>query len=235
MIWTAFLIGLLGSAHCIGMCGPIALALPVPASVNRYVGIALYNAGRISLYTLLGLLLGGIGHLVVIAGFQQFLSIVGGICLLLLTLFYLIGKKSIGNIVVLTRSISFLKRITGEYLKRFSLSSLFVIGFLNGLLPCGMVYMAVIGAITTGSILQGGLYMLLFGLGTAPAMMMVAILKNNVSFSLRQRLRKILPYSIGVVGLLLVFRGLNLGVPYLSPALSHENKAGCCTTTVKCH
>lgn len=234
MIWTAFLIGLIGSAHCLGMCGPIALALPVPATVNRFVGIAVYNAGRISLYTLLGLALGSVGHLIVMAGFQQFLSIAGGICLLLLTIIYLLGNQSFGSIGVLSRAVALLKRITAKYLNRFSLTSLFVIGFLNGLLPCGMVYMAVIGAVTTGSIWSGGLYMFLFGLGTAPAMMMVGLLKNSVSFTLRQRLRKILPYSIAVVGLLLVFRGLNLGVPYLSPEFSHANKAGCCTT-VKCH
>lgn len=228
MIWPAFLIGILGSIHCIGMCGPIALALPIEQGKNRFWGITLYNLGRIITYGLFGFLFGSFGSLFVIAGLQQFLSITAGITLLTIVIIPFIGS-SVTITSPLNRAMFSLKAALGFYLKKYSSLSLFTIGLLNGLLPCGLVYIAVVGAIATGNAITGSGYMMLFGLGTAPAMFLMSFYKNNLPATWRLRLIKILPVTVCLIGLMLIFRGLNLGVPYLSPKISSEDP-----TTSRC-
>ncbi len=235
MIWPAFVIGLAGSMHCLGMCGPIALALPIPADTNRYGGIALYTFGRIITYGFLGLLFGSFGSLFALAGLQQGLSIAAGVAMLLLVLFPMLKNNRLFRLNGFSRLLTPLKIALSVHLKKHSLFSLFAIGILNGLLPCGLVYVAVIAAVATGTTFGGAFFMMLFGLGTAPAMFLLSVFGNSISQPLRTKLSKGLPYAAGMLGILLVLRGLNLGIPYVSPVLSSGHlKATQCCTQAKC-
>jgi sulfite exporter TauE/SafE len=108
--------------------------------------------------------------------------------------------------------------------------SMLLVGILNGLLPCGVVYIALTGALATGSALTGMGYMALFGLGTLPLMLTISLAGNMVSLSFRKTLGKLTPYVMIFFATLLILRGLNLGIPYISPKLSND-----ITVTKKCH
>jgi uncharacterized protein len=229
---AAFTIGIIGSLHCIGMCGPIALSLPLgnKTKQQRTGGILLYNAGRIFTYSLLGLLFGSFGKLFFMAGLQQVLSIaVGGLILIYLIIparfFTRDTPSSLGLFVFkIKNKLSELFRKKGNHI-------LFLIGLLNGLLPCGLVYVALAGATATGSEVKGALFMFSFGLATAPVMFMVAFLKNYITANARGIIRKSFPYLTAGMAILLVLRGLNLGIPYISPEMHKEKKEfmSCCT------
>ncbi len=221
MVWSAFLIGLFGSFHCIGMCGPIALALPVQkdSRVKLIIGRILYNVGRAITYGIIGILFGLIGQSLSLAGFQQSVSIVAGVLILLMVIlpskysqkFYLL-KPAYGFT-------NFLKRKFGVLLKQKSVMSVFLIGILNGFLPCGLVYIAVAGAIATGNYLEGAIYMFVFGLGTLPIMLAVSLAGNFISLNVRRRVNKMIPAFLVVLGILFILRGMNLGIPYVSPKI----------------
>ena len=110
-----------------------------------------------------------------------------------------------------------LKKALGQLFAVRSFSSLFFIGLLNGLLPCGLVYMAIAGAIGTGEVVLGSLYMIMFGLGTIPMLLSIAIAGNLLNAALRQKINRLIPVLVVVVGIFFVLRGLSLGIPYLSP------------------
>ena len=99
-------------------------------------------------------------------------------------------------------------------------SSLFTIGVLNGLLPCGFVYVGIAGAVSTVNWLTGALYMTMFGLGTFPVMFATAVFGKIINVNLKRRVSKLIPVFAVVLALLFILRGLNLGIPYLSPKYS---------------
>jgi uncharacterized protein len=233
MLYTAFLLGLMGSLHCVGMCGPIVLALPVPADSNRTVAILLYNLGRILTYSVIGLAFGFLGQAFVLAGFQQFLSIASGIVILLLVFFQVYGYKSAFTATWTGFVSANIQKKFSFLLKERTYSSLFFIGMLNGLLPCGLVYIALAGATATGNVLGGSLYMALFGLGTAPAMFAIGYFRHLITSNWRFNLRRLVPISVGCMALLLIIRGLNLGIPYVSPTM--KSSKGHCCTKIQCH
>jgi uncharacterized protein len=233
MIWTGFIFGLLNSFHCLGMCGPIALSLPVPEHSNRALAVALYNLGRISTYSLIGLLFGAAGEAISIFGFQQYLSIACGIAMLLFIVLPFIGiypDRHLGGFSVMGNK---LKSYFNSLFRQRSLIALFFIGILNGLLPCGVVYLALAGAAATGSSMNGAFYMAAFGLGTIPVMGFVAYYKNKQNL-LGINFNKLIPVFTIATAVLLILRGMNLGIPYVSPTLT-EHKVSCCSTTAKCH
>ena len=220
MLYTAFLFGLLSSFHCVGMCGPIAMMLPVSHDnpTRKAFQVATYHLGRLSSYTFLGLLFGIFGRGLYLAGFQQNLSIFIGIAILLVVI---IPERLIASWTFAQPIYMFLGRAKsklGQQFKKSSFGSLFTIGILNGLIPCGMVYVAIFGAIGMQNEVYGMLYMLLFGLGTIPLMTAVVYLKAFISLSLRNKINKIIPYVAVVVGILFILRGLGLGIPYVSPS-----------------
>ena len=230
LLIAAFSLGVLGSFHCVGMCGPIALSLPVHHLnfQGRTVGILLYNVGRALTYSILGGFLGALGMGVIIAGYQQALSISLGIVLLFCATFPFWKNNGFFN-VSFPRIAHWLKARFSYLLKKRSFSALFAIGIINGLLPCGLVYMALAGAAATGDILLGALFMAVFGLGTLPAMFGVTLF-SSLSFAFRKRMQHIAPVIAGLMACLLILRGLGLGIPYVSPKLSHSNNAehSCC-------
>jgi len=226
--WTAIALGFLGSFHCVGMCGPIALALPINQNslLSKVAGVLIYNFGRMVTYALFGELFGLVGQSFVIAGYQQALSITLGIALLIMVL---LPNQLVVRFKITSTIYSFIGKIKqqlGSLFKKKSYSSLFFIGTLNGLLPCGLVYLGITGAIATGSSLQGSLFMALFGLGTFPAMIVLSLLGNTISINFRSKIRKAVPAFVVVMALLLILRGMNLGIPYVSPQMS-ATKAVC--------
>jgi hypothetical protein len=222
LILSAFSLGFLGSFHCIGMCGPIALALPVQhlQGARRLGGILLYNAGRITTYTLLGLLFGWLGRQFYLGGLQQWLSIVlGGLLLLMAVLRYLPGRR-FGMAAQFGKLTAGTRQLLGMLLQRQRFSTLYAIGFLNGLLPCGLVYLGIAGAVATVHIYQGALFMAVFGAGTVPAMAAITASRQLITLQARNRVKRLIPVVIAVMGLLLIVRGMNLGIPYVSPVMS---------------
>lgn len=219
MLFSAIIFGLLGSFHCIGMCGPIAFMLPVDRQnpVKRFFQIASYHLGRLFTYSLIGLLFGFLGKGFYFFGFQQQLSIIVGVLMILVIVFpkilqRLSVSKKISTIILK------IKNGLGKELKKKNNDTFFTMGFLNGFLPCGLVYMAVFGAITMSNAFKGSLYMFLFGLGTVPLMTAFVYLGNFTKGNFRQKIQKAIPIMVVFIGFLFIIRGLGLGIPYVSPA-----------------
>lgn len=228
---AAFTMGVIGSFHCVGMCGPLALALPLKddSLFSKFTGSLLYNSGRIVTYSLFGLAAGSIGQGFSFFGIQQWLSIVAG---LLIALFVIIPKvflKRGGEKNIAANFFIQLRQIFGKLFFKKSQSTLFAIGFLNGLLPCGLVYLAMAGAVATGYIANAVLFMAAFGAGTLPVMWSIAFWGNFINVSIRQRIRSTYPYMMVMMACLLILRGMGLGIPYVSPAENvAAKKISCC-------
>lgn len=233
MLLSAFVLGILGSFHCIGMCGPIAFMLPVDRTnaIKKASQIAIYHIGRLLSYAIIGLIFGLIGKSLNLFGFQQQLSIAIGILMIVLVLIpqHKLNKYSISRPVY--KGISKVKSALGSALKRRTADTFLTIGFLNGFLPCGLVYMAVFGAITEAKALQGSLYMILFGLGTVPLMTTTIYVSHFLKGITRQKIQKVIPVFVILIGVLFIIRGLGLGIPYISPAPVHDIVNG----TIDCH
>ncbi len=219
MLLSALLLGLGGSFHCIGMCGPIAFVLPVDRSSKWKAGFQslLYHLGRLVTYSLIGFLFGFIGKGLYLAGFQQRVSILMGIIMILAIVFPTNYFTKFNFTKPLYKLIGKLKKSLGTYLQKKSNSALFIIGFLNGFLPCGLVYMALIGATGMGDPFSGALYMFIFGLGTSPLLTGAILAGNFLSLSVRNKINKLIPYFVVLVGILFILRGLALGIPFISP------------------
>ncbi len=238
-LYTALTIGLIGSFHCIGMCGPIAVALPIgnKSWTGKVIGVLLYNVGRAFTYGVLGAAFGLLGKGIEMAGFQQWASILLGIVMIISVLFPMVfrGKISIDQLLT-----GYAARLIAKFRILFGKSSyknLFVIGLLNGLLPCGLVYVAVAGAINTNAVLNGVVFMVVFGLGTIPVMMSVSLLGNIIGQRFRRQVNHIIPVFIIVLGIIFILRGLSLGIPFISPKsqmLTPEKemkvKGSCCSS-----
>ena len=220
MLYTAFLLGLLGAFHCVGMCGPIALILPISKtnSKQKIVQVLLYHIGRITTYSLLGLVFGLVGKGLQLAGLHQQISIAIGILMIAFVLFPRIIKLISFKASPVTLFFTQLKIQMGLYLKKDSYYALFLIGVFNGFLPCGMIYMALVGAIAMPSLLQSVFYMTLFGLGTIPLLSVVIYIKDAFSTNFRSKIQKTIPIVVVIIGLLFILRGLGLGIPYVSPS-----------------
>jgi uncharacterized protein len=216
--WTAFILGLFGSLHCAGMCGPLALALPAAGrTASEFVlGRVAYNLGRIITYCALGLVFGLLGRTLFLAGVQRWLSLGLGAALLA----GLFSSRKLALWRPATALVERLKCGMSMQLRRRSLVSLVVLGLFNGLLPCGLVYVAGAGATATGGVLAGAQYMAAFGAGTVPMMLAISLSGKLVPLSLRLQLRKAIPISVFLLAALLILRGLSLDIPYLSPNLA---------------
>ena len=219
MLLSALLFGLLGSFHCIGMCGPIAFMLPVDRSntFKKVSQIFLYHFGRIITYSLIGLLFGLLGKSFYLFNLQQQLSIFIGVLMIVIVVipYKTFNKYNLSK--PLYRVISKVKSALGKELKKKTPDTFLTIGFLNGFLPCGLVYMALFGAIATGDAWQGSLYMAVFGIGTIPLMTTAIYFGNFLTGKVRRYITKAIPVIVVLMGLLFILRGLGLGIPFLSP------------------
>jgi sulfite exporter TauE/SafE len=221
---SALLLGLIGSLHCAGMCGPITIALPLnnQSFFARISGGLLYNTGRIFTYAMLGAIFGFAGLGLALGGLQQWVSIILGAVMILVVIIPRLG--SAGNkMAIMTDSISrLLKKPFAKLFRVRRYSSLFIIGLLNGFLPCGLVYIALAGALVMSQVYEGAIYMLFFGIGTLPMMLAISVAGNVLSQILRKNLVKAIPLFIIFLGILFILRGLNLGIPYISPKLNQQ-------------
>ena len=220
MLYTAFIFGLISSLHCIGMCGPIAMMLPVDRDkpAKKVTQIITYHVGRLTAYGIIGLIFGLVGKGFFLAGIQQNLSIFIGIMIITVVL---LPEKSFANYNFskpIFRIISKVKQQLGSQFKNKSYKSLFTIGLLNGFLPCGMVYVALFGSIAMQSASLGVLYMILFGLGTVPMMSVVVYMNSFITLPIRNKIQKAIPYVAVLIGILFILRGLGLGIPFVSPS-----------------
>jgi len=220
MIISALIFGLLGSFHCIGMCGPIAFLLPLDrkSEVNRIAQLLSYHAGRIFTYSFLGLIFGMLGKSLNLIGLQQYLSIGIGVLMILVILVPSKFSHKFQIAKPIYKVVGKVKNAMGNELKNKKPSTFFTIGYLNGLLPCGLVYMAIFGALATGDAVSGSLYMAVFGLGTIPLMTTAIYLGNFLKLQVRQKILKVIPAFVVLIGLLFILRGLGLGIPYISPS-----------------
>jgi sulfite exporter TauE/SafE len=232
MLYTAFIFGLISSFHCVGMCGPIAMMLPVDRTneAKRVVQISMYHLGKLTAYGLLGLIFGLLGKSFYLAGLQQQLSIILGILMIVVAVVpeKIFAKYNFSKPVY--RLITKVKTSLGQQFKSKSYKSLFTIGLLNGFLPCGMVYVAIFGAIAMQSVTLGILYMILFGIGTIPLLTAIVYLSNIFSFSFRKTIQNMIPIVAILIGMLFIIRGLGLDIPYLSPSdlsLFIKSEANC--------
>ena len=220
MLISAFVLGLLGSFHCVGMCGPIAFMLPVDRTnvYKKLSQITIYHFGRLLAYSIIGLVFGLVGKSFYLFGFQQQLSIAIGI---LMIAFVIIPQHTLNKYHIskpIYKLISKVKSALGSALKKKTADTFLTIGFLNGFLPCGLVYMAVFAAIASGNALSGSLYMILFGLGTIPLMTTAIYFSHFLKGNMRQKIQKAIPVFVVLIGILFILRGLGLGIPYISPA-----------------
>lgn len=216
---SAFILGGLGSIHCVGMCGPLALSLPLvnKEKKSKIISVLLYNTGRVVTYSFFGILFGIIGKTFLFFGYQQWLSIALGIIII----FFLILSKKSKIFEKANIPVHFFYKVRmhlGKLFAKRNYKSVFFIGLLNGLLPCGLVYMAIAGAIATASVLKSSLFMAFFGFGTFPMMLGVSFFGSMINITARQKIRAAYPYLMLIMACLLIIRGLGLGIPYLSPA-----------------
>jgi len=234
MLTSALVLGLLGSLHCLGMCGPIAFMLPLDHEnvAKKTVQLSIYHFGRLMAYGIIGMLFGFLGKGLSLFGMQQKLSIGIGVLMILLVLIpgkYLNGHKIFTPVYSILAKVK--SKLGGE-LKKKTPDAFLTIGFLNGFLPCGLVYMALLGGIALGGPLQGGLYMMLFGLGTVPLMSLVVYSKGMLGNSIKMKFQKLIPVFVVLIGILFIVRGLGLGIPYVSPK---PMSSGTVTAAIECH
>jgi len=222
----AFFIGLFGSIHCIGMCGPLAFAIPVPDN-KWWLVIAdkvFYNAGRIITYSILGLLIGFAGRQLWMYGLQQGISLITGFLIVMAGITRLFKIRFAEN-KILSRVMQPVNKLLGYAFKNHS--GHFIIGIINGLLPCGFVYLALAGAINTPNPVSAATYMFWFGLGTFPLMLLATIGSGFAGPAVRRKINRTIPYVMVCLGCWFILRGLNLNIPYLSPA-KQTTSAGIC-------
>jgi len=209
---SALAIGFFGSFHCVAMCGPIVLAL-TSTKDNYYqffLNRMIYNSGRIVTYSILGFLVGAVGHSLLLAGFQKSISIsIGVLMIISVIIINYLPRIKIGT-PLLTRLNRFIKSIFSSTIAKRNKMSLLIAGLANGVLPCGFVLLALAGASATQNALQGSLYMTLFGLGTVPAMIAVAAFGKIASLRARMAITKYAPIAMILLGLLLIYRGVNM-------------------------
>lgn len=220
---VAFLIGLQATLHCVGMCGPLALAAPIDRRTRGRAlwGSLSYNLGRISTYTYLGFLFSLIGLSAIIFNGVQVISVFSG--------FLFIGSALFGSIENwgLLRPITALigqlnsslfprvKKVPGSFRP-------YLFGLLNGLLPCGMVYLALIYSFSSANLFESILSMFFFGLGTLPVLFFIPIIGQEKFYAFFPRnTQKVL---LALIGFLLILRGLGLGIPYLSPRIEQPSE-----------
>ena len=218
LIFAALGLGFASGFHCLGMCGPIALSLGLSKKqqVNFHLQNLTYQFGRILTYSFLGAIVGIVGEGFQLAGFQKYISILAGILLITMALFSF-GGDFTTKIPAISNALLKVKINLGKLLRKTDYSSRFLTGVLNGFLPCGMVYMALTASLAAGGIWQSSTFMVFFGLGTFPFMFAAVLFGNILNATVRNKILKIVPVFMLILGALFILRGMELGIPYVSP------------------
>lgn len=223
---AALLTGLVGSLHCVGMCGPIALALPgtMQSGWRYFAGRLLYNLGRLITYSLLGGIVAMLGVAAAMFEVQRWFSLGLGALMLVMAMHHFgwLGRASASD-NFLTRG---WRRGMGRIMRIQGLGGMLALGLMNGILPCGLVYAGLFLAANSSTAWEGMAKMAAFGLGTLPLMLSLSWSGKWVSGWLRTRARSIMPTMMAFLGILFLLRGMALGIPYLSPKLEQGAKPG---------
>ena len=218
---SGFTLGAARSLHCVGMCGPLSLALPIHhlSKIRKFISLLLYQFGRIVTYSTIGLIFGLAGRRIYISGYQQSFSIVMGLFVLSIALLYFIRKRTI-HFSFLNQVYNAVQHLVAKLLKSANNSiGFFLLGMANGLLPCGMVYIAIAATMSFSSITESVSFMAMFGAGTLPTMMLVGYAGQMINPVWRRYFRSLVPVFISIMGVILILRGMNLGIPFISPEL----------------
>ncbi|MFN4299507.1 MAG: sulfite exporter TauE/SafE family protein [Thermaurantimonas sp.] len=242
MIGAGFILGLAGSLHCVGMCGPLAVAVPnmYVRKVNKWFSAFLYHLGRAFTYAIFGLIFGALGKSFSLAGMQSWVSIAAGVVMIVMGIipFFQSAFEKFFTKVFYRLKINSLR----SKLLQKPRNPIFIVllGSLNGLLPCGLVYVALAGALGTGNPMMGAAFMFVFGLGTLPALYLLSV-GGRYAMSLKGfNASKVISSITIIVGLLFVLRGADLGIRFISPKYEalkvkeaaikpDETPGGCCT------
>ncbi len=216
MIYVAFTLGLFGSIHCVGMCGPLAFSL-LPGinerslhAVKKAVG---YNFGRVFSYSTLGFITGMFGGALNFSGLQKPLGIAVGVFLILLFLFSLDIEKFLFKSPIYSKFFSNYSSFFSNQFKGLIRQNSFFIGILNGFIPCGLVYLALAGALSSGNAFKGAQFMMFFGLGTFPAMFALLTSVSFLDFKRKIQFKRILSVLQLFVGIFIIYRAINTNIP----------------------
>ena len=218
MIWAAaLLMGLASGLHCIGMCGPLSMAIPVPAhsKLSRPLALGIYHFSRIIVYMMLGFVAALLGLSILKPEHQQWLSIALGLMVVIMAWFpALISRMRWSPAQAILGKI---KSGFHQYMRNGNASGFLVMGALNGLLPCGMVYLAIASSLLNGEAVSSAYFMMFFGMGTLPTVYFMPLIASGLFRHFNIRAGKLFPVVMTMVGLVLMLRGMGLGIPYLSP------------------
>ncbi len=236
LLVTAFIMGGVGSLHCIGMCGPLALSLPVigDSYLAKFKSSLLYNLGRMITYATLGAIFGLVGLSFSLVGFQQGLSLTLGVVIIAAVL--LPKQTWISNSDhFVQKTFAKLREALAGLFRRRNYQSVFFIGLLNGLLPCGLVYMALAGAVSTASVLNSSLFMAAFGLGTLPLMWSISFFGSFINLRTRITIRKAYPYLMVGIACLLITRGIGIDIPFMNGGMNHDGNHLEVSNDIECY
>lgn len=234
-IISGFLLGLAGGIHCVGMCGPLGMSLSLQGHRHRAWGLLMYLLGKTCTYGLLGFVFGLFGRQLALAGWQQALSVTIGVLLLLFALAVFFKSRLFHTSLFQQLISNKLLPLMSRVLKSSSAFTPLWAGMLNGLLPCGLVYMGLAVAVASGSALTSTVFMLFFGLGTLPLMLSFLLLAQQLGMHFRNSIKRITPYMLGLLAVVLILRGLNLGIPFLSPQIESLPAMERHAETIVCH
>lgn len=216
MYWIALTLGFFGSLHCIGMCGPLALGILSHknggTSISIFSSIS-YNLGRTIGYMILGLFFGVLGNMIALGGMQKTISITLGVIMVFFFLFSLNPDQLISKHVLLKGFYEKVSHSLSNIAQKSGKMSALNLGIINGFLPCGLVYVAIAGAISLSNIWGSMGFMMFFGLGTFPAMMAVLMSNSLISSRIRLSFRKLYPVIMLVMGAYLIYRGMMSKMP----------------------
>ena len=217
---SALVLGGISSFHCVGMCGVFAFSIPTHdmADGKKVLAILLYNFGRITTYTGFGVIFGLLGRQISLAGFQQRFSIIAGIIILMIVIQSFL-KKPVFHLPGYQKIALMISKLISKFIGKPSLGSIFLLGSANGLLPCGLVYMAITGALAAGTITSAAGFMAAYGLGTLPAMFLLSYFGFLIKISTRNTIKKAVPFFVATMAVFLILRGMGLNIPYVSPML----------------
>ncbi|ANQ51131.1 sulfite exporter TauE/SafE family protein [Flammeovirga sp. MY04] len=210
---TALGLGFAGSFHCLGMCGPIALAIQggQTSGPKLFLDRLLYNLGRAITYGFLGAIAGLIGHgLSWLVGYQVYLTVFLAVMMIAFGIFTINPDKLLNMVPFLGGWFQWIRKQLGKFMRDAKWYNFFTIGVLNGFLPCGLVYMAMIAALSTGNAFEGMSYMIAFGMGTIPMMFGVAVAGQFLEAKVRSKVKKIYPVLFLAMGALLMMRAYNI-------------------------
>jgi sulfite exporter TauE/SafE len=205
----------------------LVIPFQILSSGRKWAALALYHFGRISIYALMGVILYSFKS-VFNPHIQQYVSIIIGALLLIAGILSFLPNTGFRNKLPWS---GYVQKKIGRFMVKPSLYGLFLAGVLNGLLPCGLVYMALAASVNAAAPIDAALSMYAFGIGTMPMLVGITIFKSRLRLQY-STLKKMVPAVMLFFGCLFILRGLNLGIPYLSPKVEvtahHEVKANCC-------